>query len=56
VAGLLQWESTILGTTRRNQLGDEMRLTNRGYRLLSITVALAILALMGIAGKIEGGM
>lgn len=35
---------------------SNIRLTNRGWLCLSITVVLAVIALMGIAGAIEGGM
>ena len=35
---------------------SNVKLTDRGWLCLSITVVLAVIALMGIAGAIEGGM
>ena len=35
---------------------SSVRLTDRGWRCLSIAVVLAILILMGVAGSIEGNV
>ena len=35
---------------------SDIRLTNRGWRCLSVAVVLAILILMGFAGSIEGNV
>ena len=35
---------------------SNIRLTDRGWLCLSVTVVLAVISLMSIAGAIEGGM
>lgn len=35
---------------------SNIRLTDRGWRCLSVTAVLAVIALMSIAGAIEGGI